>query len=179
MLSPPFFRWLTGEYRIILQIVGVLSHGKLAKKLTDRVRSADDAAQKPATDSHDTVILSTDPRSDEQAIDRMEAVQNLRKAIYDSKLRADNADRGTKKHRHLFTVAWNYLQRYGYLIVFANYLLDKAQASLDTAEDREDSSPASASRSSQFETNHEFPTFLNWLQPRREISSILSKRSLD
>ncbi len=72
--------WLQGEWRTILQLVGVLSHGKLAKKLTDR------------------------------AIDRMEAVQNLRKAIYDSKLRADNAERGTKKYKHLSTVFTNYLQ---------------------------------------------------------------------
>jgi hypothetical protein len=42
----------TGEYKLILQLVGVLSHGKVAKKLADR------------------------------AIDLMEDVQNLRKAIY-------------------------------------------------------------------------------------------------
>lgn len=41
-----------GEYKLILQLVGVLSHGKIAKKLADR------------------------------AIDLMEDVQNLRKAIY-------------------------------------------------------------------------------------------------
>ena len=41
-----------GEYRIILLLVGVLSYGKVAKKLADR------------------------------AIDLMEDVQNLRKAIY-------------------------------------------------------------------------------------------------
>ena len=41
-----------GEYRIILLLVGVLSRGKVAKKLADR------------------------------AIDLMEDVQNLRKAIY-------------------------------------------------------------------------------------------------
>jgi hypothetical protein len=42
-----------GEYKIILQLVGVLSHGKVAKRLTDR------------------------------AIDLMQDVQNLRKAIYE------------------------------------------------------------------------------------------------
>ena len=41
-----------GEYKLILQLVGVLSRGKVAKKLADR------------------------------AIDLMEDVQNLRKAIY-------------------------------------------------------------------------------------------------
>ena len=42
-----------GEYKVILQLVSVLSHGKLAKRLTDR------------------------------AIDQMQDVQNLRKAIYE------------------------------------------------------------------------------------------------
>ena len=43
----------SGEYKTILQLVGVLSHGKIAKQLTDR------------------------------AIDLMQDVQNLRKAIYE------------------------------------------------------------------------------------------------
>lgn len=43
----------TGQYKTILQLVGVLSHGKIAKRLTDR------------------------------AIDLMQDVQNLRKAIYE------------------------------------------------------------------------------------------------
>lgn len=42
-----------GEYKIILQLVGILLHGKMAKRLTDR------------------------------AIDLMQDVQNLRKAIYE------------------------------------------------------------------------------------------------
>ena len=42
-----------GEYKTILQLVGVLSHGKVAKRMTDR------------------------------AIDLMQDVQNLRKAIYE------------------------------------------------------------------------------------------------
>ncbi|KAF8969228.1 inositol hexakisphosphate-domain-containing protein [Flammula alnicola] len=45
--------YLAGEYKTILQLVGVLSHGKIAKRLTDR------------------------------AIDLMQDVQNLRKAIYE------------------------------------------------------------------------------------------------
>ena len=43
----------SGEYKIILQLVGVLSHGKTAKRLTD------------------------------DAVDLMQDVQNLRKAIYE------------------------------------------------------------------------------------------------
>ena len=42
-----------GEYKLILQLVSVLSHGKIAKTLADR------------------------------AIDLMQDVQNLRKAIYE------------------------------------------------------------------------------------------------
>lgn len=48
-----WFNCATGEYKIILQLVGLLSHGKLAKRLADR------------------------------EIDRMEAVQNLRKAVFE------------------------------------------------------------------------------------------------
>jgi Inositol hexakisphosphate len=45
--------YLAGEYKTILKLVGVLSHGKVAKRLTDR------------------------------AVDLMQDVQNLRKAIYE------------------------------------------------------------------------------------------------
>lgn len=175
--------WLQGEWRTILQLVGVLSHGKLAKKLTDR------------------------------AVDRMEAVQNLRKAIYDSKLRADNAELGSKKHKHLSTVFTNYLQRYGYLITFANYLLEKSEAdgflpqlpplggggsALDTEEStddavvlsrdrrmRADSTASIKSTSTTFTNNTDttngtrFPSFLGWLQPRREIANILGRNKLE
>ena len=171
--------WLQGEWRTILQLVGVLSHGKLAKKLTDR------------------------------AIDRMEAVQNLRKAIYDSKLRADNAEPGTKKHKHLTTVFTNYLQRYGYLITFANYLLEKSEADgfipllpplggggpaipieSSVGEDstatvgrtRSESMSSQMSSSTAFTSYAEgrkFPSFLGWLQPRREIGNILGRDKLE
>ncbi|GAC94223.1 metal ion binding/oxidoreductase [Pseudozyma hubeiensis SY62] len=164
---------LQGEWRTILQLVGVLSHGKLAKKLTDR------------------------------AIDRMEAVQNLRKAIYDSKLRADNAEPGTKKHKHLSTVFTNYLQRYGYLITFANYLLEKSEAdgfepllpalSIDEGESemtearlrkRSESVSSQLSSSTAFTSyadgmGRRFPSFLGWLQPRREIGNILGRDRLE
>jgi hypothetical protein len=169
--------WLQGEWRTILQLVGVLSHGKLAKKLTDR------------------------------AIDRMEAVQNLRKAIYDSKLRADNAEMGTKKHKHLSGVFTNYLQRYGYLITFANYLLEKSEAdgfipllpplggggpaiAIDAS--AEEASSVARQRSESVSSQHSsstvftnadgarrFPSFLGWLQPRREIGNILGRDRLE
>ena len=46
--------WFTiGEYKVILQLVGLLSHGKLSKRIADR------------------------------AINAMDDVQNLRKAVYE------------------------------------------------------------------------------------------------
>lgn len=175
--------WLQGEYRSVLQLVAILRHGKLAKRLTDA------------------------------AIDRMDAVQNLRKAIYDSKLRASNADVGTPKYRHLHRIYVNYLQRYSYLIVFANYLLEKSNFLLeregghythgsrersssrgrreglndedenDDGDQDDNQSLASTSLStsrvsintSYFaseESRQQFPTFVNWLQPRVEITRI-------
>ncbi|KAK0535009.1 hypothetical protein OC835_002504 [Tilletia horrida] len=163
--------YLAGEYRVILQLVGVLSRGKSAKKLADK------------------------------AIDRMEAVQNLRKAIYDSKLRMDSADVGTKKHKHLSIVFANYLQRYGYLITFANYLLEKAQANAEAnaeaesgpADGDDDGAGSMVASIASFSasavgwgggsktwgsvggpTAH-FPTFAEWLRSRREILSILGR----
>ncbi|KAJ7285370.1 inositol hexakisphosphate-domain-containing protein, partial [Mycena rebaudengoi] len=85
--------YLSGEYKTILQLVGVLSYGKVAKRLAD------------------------------QAIDLMQDVQNLRKAIYDYKLKVDACEKGTPKEQKLRNVTVNYLYRYGSLIVFANYLI--------------------------------------------------------
>ena len=88
-----------GEYKTILHLVGVLSHGKMAKRLTDR------------------------------AIDLMQDVQNLRKAIYECvsphscsfrllnkkkpflsyKLKVDACEKGSTKQRKLFSVGINYL----------------------------------------------------------------------
>ena len=87
-----------GEYKTILQLVGVLSHGKIAKRLTDR------------------------------AIDLMQDVQNLRKAIYEFvlshfaslsliwffwgfsyKLKVDACEKGSSKERKLRNITVNYL----------------------------------------------------------------------
>jgi hypothetical protein len=75
-------RYLAGEYKLINSLLLVLEHGKRAKCLADA------------------------------AIDRCEAVQNLRKAIYDFKMK-EGRERGL-----------NYLLRYFYLIAFAEYLLE-------------------------------------------------------
>ncbi|TIA73209.1 hypothetical protein E3P81_00237 [Wallemia ichthyophaga] len=67
---------LNGEYRVILELVGVLKHGKRAKMLADK------------------------------AIDLMEGVQNLRKAVYSYKLQAEAQEEGTPKFERLSTVAF-------------------------------------------------------------------------
>jgi hypothetical protein len=60
-------RYLNGEYKLILQLLGVLENGRLAKKLTD------------------------------SAIDLCEHMQNLRKAIFDYKLRVEALEVGSRK----------------------------------------------------------------------------------
>ncbi|KAF8223849.1 hypothetical protein L208DRAFT_1314989 [Tricholoma matsutake] len=113
------------QYKTILQLVGVLSHGKVAKRLTDR------------------------------AIDLMQDVQNLRKAIYDYKLKVDACEKGSNKQRKLHNITVNYLYRYGTLIVFANYLIEM----------REKEGPQAI--------------FPEWLLEHREITKLLQRRSLD
>lgn len=115
-----------GEYKTILQLVGVLSHGKIAKRLTDR------------------------------AIDLMQDVQNLRKSIYDYKLKVETLEKGSTKQRKLMNVAVNYLYRYGALIVFANYLIEIREMQ-----------------------GRETRGFSDWLREHREIAKLLGRRSLD
>ncbi|KAI0783947.1 inositol hexakisphosphate-domain-containing protein [Irpex lacteus] len=117
--------YLQGEYKTILQLVGILSHGKLAKRLTD------------------------------QAIDLMQDVQNLRKAIYDYKLKVDACEKGSAKQKKLLNLGINYLYRYGTLIVFANYLIEMQ------------------------EREEQASTFPDWLHEHREITTLLSRRTLD
>ncbi|KAG2049290.1 hypothetical protein BDR06DRAFT_961637 [Suillus hirtellus] len=115
-----------GEYKTILQLVGVLSHGKIAKRLTDRV------------------------------IDLMQDVQNLRKSIYDYKVKVEALEKGSAKQRKLMDVAVNYLYRYGTLIVFANYLIELREMQ-----------------------GRETRGFSDWLREHREIAKLLGRRSLD
>ncbi|GAA5953720.1 hypothetical protein JCM8115_004129 [Rhodotorula mucilaginosa] len=133
---------LNGEYKIVLQLVGVLQHGKLAKRLADR------------------------------AIDDMEAVQNLRTAIYSFKLRVEAADEGSKKREKLFDQALNYLYRYATLIVFANFLLDKASHPSTDSDDSDDENGSKGASGA-------FPSFEQYLRERSEIKKILSRRTLD
>jgi len=119
--------YLNGEYKTILRLVGILSHGKIAKRLCDR------------------------------AIDSVDSVQNLRKAIFDYKVKVDALDSSSAKYRQLFDIACNYLYRYGALIVLANYLIEKRKLQLGTQD-------------------QSFPA---WLQEHREINTLLARRSLE
>lgn len=145
-----------GEYRCILQLVAVLSHGRLAKMLLDH------------------------------AIDRMDTIQNLRKAISMMKLRADNASPDSPRHKQLVTAFHNYLGRYGYLIAYASYLLDKHQFDAHLQDgDVLFGSPLRPHRSHSGSIEDAsalagiYPSFPEWLHKRREISAILDREELD
>ncbi|KAI7904707.1 inositol hexakisphosphate-domain-containing protein [Cokeromyces recurvatus] len=151
-------RYENGEYRVILQLVSVLTYGKLAKRLTD------------------------------QAINMFDHMQNLRKAIYDYKLRIEAmTDQGSKKWRATREVALNYLVRYFYLIVFANYLLEEMSngfPSIITEDDNQfDKNEYHHQNDTQninaFEEARKLITFKEWLKGRREIVNIISLQTLD
>ncbi|WVF68673.1 hypothetical protein IAT40_003444 [Kwoniella sp. CBS 6097] len=124
---PERTQYLNGEYKTILQLVTVMKHGKEAKRITDR------------------------------AINVMEGVQNLRKAVYDFKLIVDASEPGSAKHQAQTVRAVNYLYRYGALIVLANFLLEAKEQGIPLKK-----------------TN--FPA---WFEQHREIRSILSRKGLD
>jgi hypothetical protein len=131
-------RYENGEYRVILQLVSVLTYGKLAKRLTD------------------------------QAINMCDHMQNLRKAIYDYKLRLEAVtDQRSKKWKSIHEVAMNYLVRYFYLIAFANYLLEE----MGSTKSNEDETA--------FKEAKKLTTFKQWLKGRREIVNIISLQSFD
>ncbi|KAI9144841.1 inositol hexakisphosphate-domain-containing protein [Paraphysoderma sedebokerense] len=87
-------QYLRGEYKIILQLLSVLSHGKLSKRITDF------------------------------SIDSCSHMQNLMSAIYDYKLRVESSEIGSKKYWMYRETGLNYLIRYFYLIVFTDYLIE-------------------------------------------------------
>ncbi|KAI8336649.1 inositol hexakisphosphate-domain-containing protein [Chlamydoabsidia padenii] len=139
-------RYLNGEYKIILQLVSVLTYGKLAKRLTD------------------------------QAINMCDHMQNLRRAIYDYRLRMESMeDRQSRKFFTTREVGLNYLVRYFYLIVFADYLLEEVASptcSMETKDSVEEDivTPQDAQK---------LTTFKTWLDARREITNIIKLQSFD
>lgn len=93
-------RYKRGEYQIILRLVAVLNHGKMAKVVADT------------------------------CIDVCSDMQNLRKEIYSFKVRLESLTPNTAKYKVCRQVGINYLVRYFYLIAFAGYLLDKVTQNL-------------------------------------------------
>ncbi|RUS27280.1 hypothetical protein BC938DRAFT_483485 [Jimgerdemannia flammicorona] len=147
-------RYLNGEYKIILQLVGVLTFGKLAKRRTD------------------------------QAIDLCEHMQNLRKAIYDYKLRVEGTETtGTRMWLGLREVGLNYLIRYFYLIVFADYLLEEMSGGMDGGETDDDFSDDEAMKpfraTKRVAGQRKVLSFSEWLAERREITNIIRVANQD
>ena len=70
-------RYQNGEYKMVLQLIGVLAYGKLSKRLTDK------------------------------AIDACDHIQNLRVAIHDYKLRVEALDPVTPKYLQLREIGLN------------------------------------------------------------------------
>lgn len=137
-----------GEFKIILQLVSMLTYGKLAKRLTDK------------------------------AINMCDHMQNLRKAIYDYKLRMDAIeDPKSKQYKAIKEVALNYLIRYFYLIVFANYLLE--QLALTKMQQQSDTTTPNEPDAICDETMDKASTFKSWLQSRREITNILKLQPVE
>ncbi|KAI8060490.1 inositol hexakisphosphate-domain-containing protein [Gongronella butleri] len=142
-------RLQNGEYRMILQLVSVLSYGKSAKRLTDR------------------------------AINMCDHMQNLRKAIYDLKLRLDAAEPGSTKWQIALHGATNYLARYFYLIVFANYLLERALDHQQQQNTDQLSVTDAAGLVSASVAGPTSDTFKQWLKSHREITNIIKYQAKD
>ncbi|KAI8816483.1 inositol hexakisphosphate-domain-containing protein, partial [Fimicolochytrium jonesii] len=158
-------RYARGEYRLILRLLAVLTHGKHAKLVTDN------------------------------AIDACDHVQNLRLAVYDYKLRvesmAENTPAEKAKKDRMMNVARNYLVRYFYLIVFADYLMEVWAGW--RSEGKLTGSPTSTAPPSSFGSSVSYPPavgkprrmpikFSEWLRERREIVNLVrnaDNQSLD
>jgi len=137
-------RYKNGEYKIILQLVSALTYGKLAKRLTDH------------------------------AVNECDHMQNLRKAIYDYKLRLDALEVGSQKYYAIREVGLNYLVRYFYLIVFANYLLEEMVSHEDGW-----SSDHVEEETILDDEAKKIITFSKWLKGRREITNIIKLNRID
>ncbi|ORZ36629.1 inositol hexakisphosphate-domain-containing protein [Catenaria anguillulae PL171] len=158
-------RYKRGDYQIVMQLIAVLAHGKLAKVVAD------------------------------VCIDQCSHMQNLREACYDYKVRTEALAEGAPVHKYeaMRTVAWHYLVRYCYLIAFAGYLLEERLVlevedgmdgltmglGIEVGEELERQrvrekqmeaarAAAAARRSTRFQ---------DWLSERREIAAILESRS--
>lgn len=143
-------RFLQGEFKLILQLIGVLGYGKLAKALTDK------------------------------AIDSCEHLQNLRSAIYDYKLRVEAAPPESRKYEALMQVGLNYLIRYFYLITFCDYLLEEivfqvSNPSSATSSEAQLGFNGKLCSNKAISRGLECMPFAKWLSERREILNLLRK----
>jgi hypothetical protein len=96
--------------------------------------------------------------------------------------------RSPAKYNNLFNLGINYLYRYGMLIVFANYLVeireekerirDSSRDDVTKVEVRTGGEGADIIRGDEVEAKAVL-TFSAWLEQRREIRTLLGKRSLD
>ncbi|KAI8078822.1 inositol hexakisphosphate-domain-containing protein [Halteromyces radiatus] len=140
--------YLNGEYKIILQVVSVLTYGKLAKRLTD------------------------------EAINMCDHMQNLRRAIYDYRLRLDSLMDNSKKYTMTREVGLNYLVRYFYLIVFADYLLEEMLSPSCAWHLHHSTRQQEQEIVTEDQAQH-LTTFKSWLAGRREITNIIRFQSFD
>jgi len=124
---------INGEYNSVLALLRILPKGKEAKKWCDDV------------------------------IDVLSHMQNLRKAIYQMKLRSDKtvSDKSRKMLAHR---TQNYLQRYCLLIAFASYLLSDYK--MPDANAKEDANVKSSG-------------FNEWLAERGAVKNCVYSASLD
>lgn len=130
LVSDPTLSFLKGEYKLINKLCQLLEFGRLAKEITD------------------------------ECIDSCAHLQNLREAIFDYKTRLHAANATLLNVREIESRGFNYLLRYFYLIVFAEYLIEESKIC---------SSPGPCHHFSQ--------SFLQWISDRREITNLtLSER---
>lgn len=147
--------YYNGEFKIILQLISMLTYGKLAKRLTDK------------------------------AINMCDHMQNLRKAIFDYKMRMNAIeDQHSKQYKAIKEVALNYLIRYFYLIVFANYLLEelaivKQKQLVEQPEENQKYEPSEKGAICDTGSMDKVPSFKQWLDSRREITNILKLQRIE
>ncbi|KXS15115.1 hypothetical protein M427DRAFT_112131 [Gonapodya prolifera JEL478] len=151
-------RYIAGEYRLVMQLVAVLPHGRIAKLLADR------------------------------AVDLCDHMQNLRTAIYDFKVKVAGMEVGSRKWELTTEVGLNYLIRYFFLVCFAGYLLEEWAILDDLVETEgaSDLTDLNAVPRARAGGNVELPSnyglgtrervlFSAWLKDRREITNLVKK----
>lgn len=140
---------LNGEYRLVRQVVGILQNGKRSKGLVDT------------------------------AINQCDHIQNLREAIYlyRSQIAQIKDSVSQSQRKNLTTWAIHYLYRYCYLILFADYLLERRHRDpyLQTSDPMEVSQDKLRDSSDRLAQD----SFKSWLAERQEIASLFEEAYRD